>query len=74
MRQEVTPRDWSAMARFLKLLQGRVHVCAAGASAPGSALMKGLTLAVASGWRGPAVLDVAGSDVGDEDLARYCDA
>ena len=70
VKQEVTPRAWAVMARFLKLFHGRIHVCSSGESIPGSALMKGLTLAVAAGWSGPSLLQITGTDVGDEDCAR----
>jgi len=68
VRREVTPKDWALMARFLKLFHGHVHVCAS--AAPGTALLKGIILAVDAGWQGPAVLNLSNTDVCDEDCAR----
>ena len=58
------------MARFLKRFHGSIRICSTGLPASGSTLLKGTILAVDSGWKGAAMLDVLNSDVGDEDCAR----
>jgi hypothetical protein len=69
VRRVLSPADWSSMARHLKLFQGNIHVRASRRKG-GSALLKGIILAVDSGWKGPSLLHVTHTDVGDEDCAR----
>ncbi len=69
VRRVLSPADWSSMAKHLKRFQGNIHVRASRRQG-GSALLKGIILAVDSGWKGPSLLHVTHTDVGDEDCAR----
>lgn len=69
VRRVLSPADWSSMAKHLKLFQGDIQVRASRRQG-GSALLKGIILAVDSGWKGPSLLHVTHTDVGDEDCAR----